>query len=435
MPRVYVAMSADLVHPGHMKIIQVARELGTVTVGLLTDAAIASYKRLPFLSYEQRRAVVQEIRGVEKVVPQSTLDYVPNLQRLKPDFVVHGDDWRQGVQRDARSRVIETLAQWGGQLIEPPYTEGISSTKLNRGLREIGTTPDIRRAQLRRLLDAKPLVRVLEAHNGLTALIGETAAVVDDGVPRQFDALWLSSLTDSAAKGRPDTGYVDLTSRTATLHDILEATTKPILFDGDNGGLIEHFPMTVKTLERLGISAIIIEDKIGLKRNSLLGSDVHQVQDTPENFAAKIAAGRDARVTEDFLVIARIESLVLGRGVDDAIGRARAYLEAGADALMIHARDPDPAQVFQFCEAYRALGHRVPLVLVPTAYNQVTEDELVAAGADIVIYANHLLRSAYPAMMEAARSILTNGRALEADRHCMPISEIVNLIPGVAPPR
>ncbi|MEM7163960.1 MAG: phosphoenolpyruvate mutase [Planctomycetota bacterium] len=430
MPTVYVAMSADLLHPGHMNILKSARELGDVTVGLLTDEAIASYKRLPFLSYDQRKAVVADIRGVQRVIPQTTLDYVANLRELRPDFVVHGDDWREGVQSEVRMRVIETLREWGGQLVEPEYTQGISSTQLNTQLKEIGTTPEVRLKRLRRLLGAKPLVRALEAHNGLTGLIVENTRVPKDGVPQEFDAIWLSSLTDSSAKGRPDTELVDLTSRTTTIQEILEVTTKPLIFDGDTGGITEHFCFMVKTLERLGVSAVIIEDKIGPKRNSLFGTEVVQTQDDKQHFAEKIRAGRAARVTEDFMVMARIESLILKQGVYDALSRAETYLEAGADGIMIHCKDHDPLELLEFARQYEAFETNVPLVVVPTAFNQIMEDALIDAGVNVVIYANHLLRAAYPAMVQTAETILRNGRALEADDLCMPIKEVLNLIPA-----
>lgn len=430
MPTVYVAMSADLVHPGHMNIIKVAQELGEVTVGLLTDEAIAGYKRLPFLSYEQRKAVVEQIKGVSLVIPQATLDYVPNLRKLKPDYVVHGDDWKTGVQMETRRLVIETLAEWGGELVEPSYTPGISSTKLNKSLQEIGTTPEIRMKRLRRLLAAKPLVRALEAHNGLTGLIVENSRVERQGVVEEFDAVWVSSLTDSTAKGRPDIEYVSLTSRLATIEDILEVTSKPIIFDGDTGGITEHFVFTVKTLERLGLSAVIIEDKGGLKKNSLLGTEAEQIQDNKDAFAEKIRAGKSTQVTDDFMIIARIESLILKQGVYDALSRANTYIEAGADGLMIHSKEKDPKEIFDFCSEYARFKRRIPLVVVPTTFPQVTESELADAGVSLVIYANHLLRSAYPAMVQTARRILEHSRALEVEDSCMSIRDILSLIPG-----
>lgn len=429
-PTVYVGMSADLVHPGHLNVIRRAAELGEVTVGLLTDAAIASYKRLPYMNFEQRREVVDNLKGVARVVPQETLDYVPNLLTYKPDFVVHGDDWREGVQRRVREDVINTMAQWGGQLVEVPYTSGISSTKLNKAVKEIGTTPDIRRNKLRRLLNAKPVLRLMEAHNGLTGLIVENIGVDTPSGRKEFDGMWGSSLTESTAKGKPDIEAVDVTARMNTLNDIMEVTTKPLVYDADTGGKIEHFEFTVRTLERLGVSAAIIEDKVGLKKNSLFGTDVEQNQDTIEGFCAKLRAGKAAQVTDDFMIIARIESLILDAGVDDAIARARAYIEAGADGIMIHSRHKDPAEIFEFCDRYATFARGVPLVAVPSSYNTVTEDELAKRGVNIVIYANHLLRAAYPAMVGTAQSILTHGRSHEADSGLLSIKDILELIPG-----
>ena len=427
---VYVAMSADLVHPGHLNIIRKASELGSVTIGLLTDAAIASYKRLPYMTFEQRKEVVENLKGVERVVAQETLDYVPNLREYRPDFVVHGDDWREGVQRDVRSSVLETLAEWGGELVEVPYTKGISSTQLNEALKEIGTTPDVRRNKLRRLLQAKPLVRFMEAHNGLTGLIVESMGVDAQNGRREFDGMWASSLTESTAKGKPDIEAVDVTARTQTLHDLLEVTAKPIIYDADTGGKIEHFQFTVRTLERLGVSAAVIEDKVGLKKNSLFGNEVPQVQDSIEGFCAKIQAGKKAQVTEDFMVIARIESLILDQGIDDAVARAEAYIAAGADGILIHSKSKSPDEVFDFCKRYARFDQRVPLVAVPSTYNSVTEKELVDHGVNVVIYANQLLRAAYPAMLETAKSILLNERSAEADDQLMSITEILDLIPG-----
>lgn len=427
--QVYVGMSADIIHPGHLNIIKEATKLGEVTVGVLTDAAIASYKRLPYLTYEHRKIVVESLVGVSKVVPQETLDYAPNLKKYKPDYVVHGDDWKVGVQTKVRQRVIDVLAQWGGKLVEPKYTPGISSTKLNTAIREIGTTPEIRMKRLRRLLDAKEIVRIIEVHNGLSGLIAENISIEKNCVKYEFDGMWLSSLTDSTAKGKPDIEYVDLTSRTTTINDILEVTTKPIIYDGDSGGLAEHFVFMVRNLERLGVSAVIIEDKTGLKKNSLLGTEGGQSQDSIKNFCRKISAGKNARVTEDFMVIARIESLILKTGQADALKRAKAYIEAGADGIMIHSKEKNPDEIFEFCQQYAKLENTVPLIAVPTTYCQVTEQQLSDFGVNVVIYANHMLRSAYPAMVQTAKLILSSGRAQEADEFCMPIKEILTLIP------
>ncbi len=430
LKKVYVGMSADMIHPGHLNIIKEASNLGQVTIGLLTDKAIASYKRLPALNYEQRKIIVESIKGVEKVVPQNELDYVPNLRELKPDYVVHGDDWKKGVQSQTRQRVIDALKEWGGVLHEVPYTKGISSTQLNQSLKEVGTTPNIRMERFRRLIESKPIVRVLEAHNGLTGLIVEHASVEQDGRNKEFDAMWLSSLTDSTAKGKPDIEAVDVTSRLHSLNDILEVTTKPIIYDGDTGGIPEHFVFTVKTLERLGVSAIIIEDKTGLKKNSLFGTEVSQTQSAIEDFCCKITAGKKAQVTKDFMIIARIESLILKQGVDDAITRAAAYIEAGADGIMIHSKEKDGKEILEFCERYNKFEKRMPLVAVPSSYNHLYEKQLMEAGVNIVIYANHLLRSAYPAMVDVAETILKHERSLEVNDRCMSIKEILSLIPG-----
>lgn len=427
---VYVAMSADIIHPGHLNIIKEASKLGEVTVGVLTDAAIASYKRLPYMNYEQRAAVVAQLKGVDRVIPQEQLDYLPNLVKLKPDYVVHGTDWRTGVQAATRQRVVETLSTWGGQLVEPEYTEGISSTQLNKAIREVGTTPDIRRARLRRLLNAKPLVRVMEAHSGLSGLIVETASVVKDNRKHEFDAMWLSSLTDSTLKGKPDNESVDITSRLRTVNDILEVTTKPIIYDGDSGGLPEHFIYLVRSLERLGVSAVVIEDKQGLKQNSLLEQGNVQPQASVEDFCHKIKVGKQAQITDDFMIIARCESLITGKGEDDAIARCRAYCEAGADGIMIHSKASMPDEVLSFVRRFRTeVSSEKPLVVVPSTYAQVTESKLFSNGVNIVIYANHLLRAAYPAMRKTAERILACERAQEASQEfCMPIRGILELI-------
>ena len=430
MKKVYVGMSADLIHPGHLNILKVASELGQVTVGVLTDSAIASYKRLPYMNYEQRAEVVSNLKTVFEVIPQLTLDYSENLKALKPDFVVHGDDWKDGIQQKTRQKVIDIISEWGGELIEVPYTQGISSTALNKAVKELGITPQIRLSSLRRLLKAKPLVRFLDIHNALSGLIIEKTKVEIDGLSREFDGMWGSSLTDSTAKGRPDIEAVDVSSRLSTLSEIIEVTTKPIIYDADTGGQIEHFKFTVKTLERLGVSAVIIEDKTGLKKNSLFGNEVPQTQDTIENFCEKIRSAKDIQVTQDFMVIARIESLILEAGMDDAIERARAYLGAGADGIMIHSRKKNPDEILEFCRRYRELKDRKPLVAVPSSYNSITEPELEEAGVNIVIYANQLLRSAYPAMQDTARSILRHSRSAECDQNMMPIKDILELIPG-----
>ena len=424
-------MSADLIHQGHLNIISEGRKRGKVIIGLLTDEAISSYKRLPLIAYDERKLIVENLKGVDRVVSQKTLDYRPNLNELKPDFVIHGDDWKEGVQSKIRKQVIDELSKWGGTLIEPEYTKGISSTDLITAVKERGITPGIRMKNLKRLIASKPIVRLLEAHNGLTGLIVEKTSIEKNGIKLEFDGIWESSLTDSTAKGKPDTELVDFTSRFSTIEEILEVTTKPIIVDGDTGGKIEHFKFRVKTLERLGVSAVIIEDKIGSKRNSLFGTDVVQQQDTIENFAKKISEGKKSLVTEDFMIIARIESLILNMGLDDALMRAEAYINSGADGIMIHSKNKDGGEIVDFCKRYNEYKKRVPLVVVPSTYAHMTENDLKDIGVNVVIYANQLLRSAYPAMTKTAESILKYGSSKEAsNKYCMPIKDILTLVPA-----
>lgn len=434
MKKVYIAMSADIIHSGHISIINEGAKLGEVYIGLLTDEAIASYKRLPVLDYESRKKIFENIKGVKEVIPQKTLDYTDNLMALKPDYVVHGDDWRSGVQRNVRQKVIDTLKIWGGELIEVPYTKDVSCTGLEKTVRELQNTPDNRRAKLKRMLTVKPYVTVMEASNGLTGLLVENTKVIDEekGTANEFDCMWVSSLCDSSFKGKPDIELVDLTSRLNTIEQIMEVTTKPIILDGDTGGKVEHFTYNVKTLERLGVSAIIIEDKTGLKQNSLFGTDAKQVLDDPHEFAHKIKAGKSAQVTKDFLIFARIEALIAGYGVEEAMKRAKIYIEeGGADGIVIHSKEKDGSEIKEFLRQFREYSKDIPVVLIPTSYNQFTEEELHAWGGTIIIYANHFLRSAYPAMKKCAESILTHHRSLEASNdYCISIKEVLALIPG-----
>ena len=423
-------MIADIMHPGLINIINEGARRGRLIIGLFTDKAIAAHKRLPYLTYEQRKAVVEHIRGVSEVVPQEEWSYVDNLRRLRPDAIIHGDDWQQGPDRLIRDEVIRVMQEWGGEVIEIPYTHGINSSSLDKEIKSIGTTPDVRLASLRRLIQAKPVVRIMEAHDALCGLIIENLEVQKGDTLEVFDGIWSSSLTDSTSKGKPDIEAVDLTTRMQDLTNILECTTKPIIYDGDTGGKVEHFAFTVRTLERNGISAVIIEDKIGLKKNSLFGTDAIQTQDTIEGFCRKIHAGKEAQVTRDFMIIARIESLIAGKPVSDALERGFAYVEAGADGVMIHSKNKSGQDIREFCEAFRKRCPYVPIVVVPTTYDEIYESELQQWGANVVIYANHMLRSAYPAMVNCARTILEHGRAKEVRDLCMPIKEILELIPG-----
>jgi len=428
---VYLGMVADIMHPGLINIINEGAKYGNVLIGLLTDKAIAAHKRIPYLTYDQRETVVRNIKGVYDVVPQDDWSYIPNLLKYKPDYLIHGDNWKEGSEKYLRDEVFKVMKEIGGEVIEIPYTKGITSSGLAKELKSLGTTPEARMKSLRRLITAKPIVRIMESHCGLTGLIVEHTGVQVGDEFREFDGMWSSSLTDSTSKGKPDIEAVDLTTRLHDLNDTLEVTTKPIIYDGDTGGMTEHFVFTVRTLERLGVSAIIIEDKVGLKQNSLFGTDAVQIQDTIEGFSNKIRAGKDAQVTSDFMVIARIESLIAGKSVEDALERAFAYVSAGADGIMIHSKNSSGDDIKEFCTRFRTQDNHTPIVAVPTTYSQFTETELAEWGINIVIYANHMLRSAYPAMVKCAESILTHGRCKEAsEEFCMPIKEIINLIPS-----
>ena len=427
---VYMCFSSDIIHGGHIAIIKKAQRLGRLIIGVLSDEAVASYKRMPLVPASERRVMFENIAGVYRVVDQNTLSYRENLEKYRPDIVVHGDDWVTGFQRPIRDEVTSILASYGGKLVEFPYSGDDKYREIEARTRADLAMPDIRRGRLRRMLDAKGLVTAMEAHDGLTGLIVENTVVHEGGGARQFDAMWLSSLCDSTAKGKPDIELVDMTSRFRTIEDIMEVTTKPIIFDGDTGGRTEHFVYTVRSLERLGVSMVIIEDKTGLKKNSLFGTEVEQTQDSIENFSAKIRAGKKAQKTREFMICARIESLILERGMEDALTRAFAFVEAGADAIMIHSRKKDPAEICTFLDRFRQKDPTTPVVLVPTSFNSVREEEWKARGANVIIYANQLMRATVPAIQKAAETILTNHRAEECDSMLMPFKDIIRMIPS-----
>lgn len=426
---VYMCFSTEYIHSGHIAIINRARRLGRLIIGVLSDEAVASFKRFPLIPYEERESVIENIYGVERVVEQKTLSYADNLRLLKPNFVVHGNDWINGFQKPIREEVLQVLSEFGGKLVEYPYSDNPKYKVLDASHRAEISMPDIRRGRLRKLINMKGLVTAMEAHSGITGLICENTKVLQEGRAYQFDAMWISSLCDSTAKGKPDIELVDMSSRFRTIDDIMEVTTKPIIFDGDTGGLTEHFVYTVISLERMGVSMVIIEDKTGLKKNSLFGNEVEQTQDTIDNFCTKITAGKRVQKTKEFMICARIESLILEQGMEDALKRAFAYVEAGADAIMIHSRKKDPTEIFEFVEKFRFSDSVTPIVVVPTSFNTVTEDEFKSRGVNVVIYANQLTRTGFPAMQNAARTILENHRAKECDDLCMSIKEIINLIP------
>lgn len=428
MGTVYTCFCTDVIHEGHLNIIQEAQKLGEVTVGVLSDEAVIRYNRFFTVDFERRLDMVRKIDGVSHVIVQSSIMYDEVIQQLHPDYVIHGDNWIKGPLRIIRENVQMLLREYGGKLVEIPYTNSENTRRIDDKMRERLSMPEYRRKRLRQLIRLCPVVKTIEVHNGLTGLIAEKTVVENGNELDQFDAMWISSLCDSTAKGKPDIELVDMTSRFRTIEDVLEVTTKPIIFDGDTGGLTEHFVYTVRSLERIGVSAVIIEDKIGLKRNSLLGTDVEQIQDTIEHFCGKISAGKKAQLTKEFMIIARIESLILERGMEDALVRARSYVMAGADGIMIHSRKKNPAEILEFCDLFRTGDKNTPLVVVPSSFNSVREEELIQHGVNIVIYANQLIRSAFPAMLQTAEKILKYHRAQEVDSQIMPIQDIINLI-------
>tara|TARA_Y100000768_G_C23944997_1_gene667112 strand:+ start:301 stop:1602 length:1302 start_codon:yes stop_codon:yes gene_type:complete len=426
--KVYIGLAADIMHEGHINILKVGFKLGEVTVGLLTDKAIASYKKLPHLTYNQRKIILENLNFVKKVIPQNTLDYRPNLKLLKPDYVVHGDDWKKGVQKETRRQVINTLKKWNGKLVEPSYTKNISSSSIKEKMFLTGTSPDTRRLKLKRLVDAKQIVRILESHNSLTGMIIEKLKIIKNNKYFEFDGMWSSSLTDSISRGKPDNQSVDYSSRILGLNEILDVTTKPVIFDADNGGRIEHLPYLVKTLERCGVSAIVLEDKIGLKKNSLFKNQSGVRQDSIKNFCKKIKKAKESKINDDFFIIARIESFILGRGIADALKRAEAYSKAGADAILIHSKEKKPDEIFKFSKIFSKNRYSKPLVAVPSTYSKTYEKDLIKNNFKVVIYANHLMRSAYPAMLNSAKKILFNQRTYEIEKKISSVKEIISLI-------
>lgn len=428
MKKVYTCFCTDVIHEGHLNILKRANEYGEVYVGVLSDAAMVRFNRFPTISLEKRMEIVRDTGLVKEVTVQQDIMYDQAIEELRPDYVVHGDNWSEGPEAVIRENVITNLRKYGGELVEIPYTYNENVKRIDDQMKEKLAMPEFRRKRLRQLIAMRPIVKTLEVHSGLTGLIAEKTVVESNGKLDQFDAMWISSLCDSTAKGKPDIELVDMSSRIRTIDDVMDVTTKPIILDGDTGGLVEHFVYNVRTLERMGVSAVIIEDKTGLKKNSLFGTEVEQTQDSIENFCAKIKAGKKALRTDDFMIIARIESLILERGMEDALNRARAYVEAGADGIMIHSRKKSPDEILEFCHKFREEDAKTPIVVVPTSFNSITEEELAAAGVNIVIYANQLTRSAFPAMQSTAMEILKNHRALEVDSRLMPFKDIIRLI-------
>lgn len=431
LKQVYVSLIADVLHAGHIKVLKEAAKLGEVTVGLLSEKAAGQLNDVPYLNYEHRKVVVENLSLVSKVIPQNTASYRENLLRFKPDYVIHGDDWQNNYQKKYRTEVIELLKEWAGELVEIPYSREVSEARVKEEMTKLGITTTARQGRLRKLLEAKPIIRILEIHNALSGLIVENIKVERNGEKLEFDGMWSSSLTDSISKGKPDIEAVDTSARINTINEIFEVTTKPMIYDADTGGKPEHFEFTVRTLERTGVSAVIVEDKTGLEKNSLFGNDVHQEQDSIKNFCHKIKSGKIAQITSEFMIVARIESLILEKGMDDALTRAFAYVDAGADGIMIHSRSKSPDEVIEFVKKFRKLDNHTTVVVVPTSYSSVHINQLGDIGVNIVIYANHMLRAAYPGMLKVSQAILENGRSLEAEKHCLPVQEVLKLIPGM----
>ncbi|KZX14261.1 phosphoenolpyruvate mutase [Methanobrevibacter oralis] len=427
-PIVYTCFCTDIIHEGHLNLIKEAKKYGDVIVGVLCDSEMVKYNQFPLKSTEQRMEIVKNISGIKDVVVQNEIMYDNIIKEIRPDYVIHGNNWEEDSMKLIRKNIIEVTSRYGGELIEIPYTFNEHVQKIDKQMKEKLAMPELRRARLKRLLDIVPIVKTIEVHSGLTGLIAEKTVLADGEVIDQFEAMWVSSLCDSTEKGKPDIELVDMTSRFRTINDIMEVTTKPIIFDGDTGGIAEHFVYTVRSLERMGVSAIIIEDKVGLKKNSLFGTDVEQTQDDIEHFCEKIAAGKKAQISDDFMIIARIESLILEKGMDDALKRAFAFRDAGADGIMIHSRKKDPSEILEFCDKFRDEDQKTPIVVVPSSFNSITESELKKHGVNIVIYANQLLRAAFPAMQDAAKSILKHHRAEEIDNKLMSIKDIITLI-------
>lgn len=428
MKTVYMLFATDVIHEGHINVVKEAKKYGKVIGGVLCDAAMIRFNRFPTVSFDERVRMVKDIPEVDEVIVQNETLYENTLRKIKPDYVIHGDNWCEGPEKAIRDNAIRVMNELGGEVIEVPYTRNENVKKIDDRIKDKLSMPEFRRKRLKQLIEMTPIVKTIEAHSGLTGLIAEKTIVENNGELDQFDAMWVSSLCDSTAKGKPDIELVDMSSRLRTIDDIMEVTTKPIILDGDTGGLTEHFVYNVRTLERMGVSAVIIEDKTGLKKNSLFGTEVVQTQDSIENFCAKISAGKKVLRSDDFMIIARIESLILEQGMDDALNRAFAYVEAGADGIMIHSRKKSPDEILEFCDKFRAKDAKTPIVVVPTSFNSITEAELAEHGVNIVIYANQLTRSAFPAMENTAKEILKNHRALEVDDRLMPFKSIITLI-------
>jgi phosphoenolpyruvate phosphomutase len=421
-------LAADILHEGHLNILRIASNYGKVIVGLLTDSAIIQYKNLPFFDYDQRFKIVCNLKLVDEVIPQDSWNYKLILNAIKPNFFVHGDDWKIGVQAKIRLDVIKELKKWNGKLIEPKYFKNVSKISHKKKILYLGITPDQRKLQLKRLLKVKKIIRIMESHSALSSLIVENININKNGKASQFDGIWSSSLTDSTLRGKPDNQSVDYSQRINSLNDTIDTSLKPIIFDGDNGGRMEHLRYLVKNLEKIGVSALVLEDKKGLKINSLFQDQSKSSQDSIKEFSKKIKIVVNSRISKDFMIIARIESLILGKTLKDAINRAEQYSKAGADAILIHSKKNHPKEIFNFAKIFKKSKFFKPMIAIPSTYSKTYEKELINNGFQIVIYANHLLRASYQAMYQTAQKILINQRSFESENTITPINKIISLI-------
>ena len=416
---VYVGITGDMIHPGIINIIQQGAKYGRLIVGLLSNEAIATHKRIPYLTFEQRKAVIENIKGVSEVVPQEDWSYVPNLLKLKPDYIIHGDDWKTNYLKGIREEVFDVMKKIGGEVIEIPYTKGINSSQLFESTTNNGITAVQRLKSLRQLMNYKPIIRIMEANSGLSGLIIENLKIEkEDGIQR-FDGIFIN-LLDSNPSGVSEQESSNFMLKLNTVTDILECTTRPIIYGGYTSDNYENITFTIEKLELMGISAIIIEDKF--KNTQELCNE--------EEFCLKIKEGKKAQINPDFMIIAGIEELILGKSMDDALKKALASIKAGADGILISSNQKNGDDIKEFCSKLRKENKNIPIVLIPTTYNQFTEKELGEWGANIIIYADYLKKVTYPAMKKCAETILKSERSLEVNEMCMPIKEILNLIPG-----
>jgi len=420
---VYVGMVGDMLHVGHINILKTAARLGRVTVGVLTDRAVVGYKRLPLLAFEDRVRVVESIADVAAVVPQKTLSYVENLRALRPDYVVHGDDWRYGDQVSrARAEVIATLGEWGGELVEVAYTKGISSTAIHRSGAADALFSGTRQGRLRRLLAAKPTLRIVEAHSGLSAKIAAEVRGPDGATG--FDAVWQSGLTDAIHRGKSDGGAVDRGRRLQAVEEILDAGPLPLIYDGRAAGRPETVFDLTRALDKAGVSALCLGDRSDPDRT---GPEM-----SPAETVAQIEAVRAACPTGAVMAISRIVVAAPGNGgsgaLDRALDRALALLEAGSDAVMFDSAADTAEPILDIAARLRRQRRDVPLFAAQSDRWGAPIHRFENAGIDAVVYETHLLRATVAPMRRAATALLAEGTGPAPD--LTPLPELRGLFPS-----